>query len=41
MVSTSEISGYVTIQWAGHSGRAVWAVGLGWLVAGIVGSSPA
>jgi hypothetical protein len=26
---------------AGHSGRAVWGVGLGRLVAGIVGSSPA
>jgi hypothetical protein len=26
---------------AGHSGRAVWGVGLGRLVAGIVGSNPA
>jgi hypothetical protein len=26
---------------AGHSGRAVWGVGLGWLVAGIVGSNHA
>jgi hypothetical protein len=26
---------------AGHSGRAVWDVGLGRLVAGIVGSNPA
>jgi hypothetical protein len=26
---------------AGHSGRAVWCVGLGRLVAGIVGSNPA
>jgi hypothetical protein len=26
---------------AGHSGCAVWGVGLGWLVAGIVGSNPA
>jgi hypothetical protein len=26
---------------AGHSGRAIWGVGLGWLVAGIVGSNPA
>jgi hypothetical protein len=26
---------------AGHSGRAVWGVDLGWLVAGIVGSNPA
>jgi hypothetical protein len=25
---------------AGHSGRAVWGVGLGRLVAGIVGSNP-
>jgi hypothetical protein len=25
----------------GHSGRAVWGVGLGRLVAGIVGSNPA
>jgi hypothetical protein len=30
---------YVTI--AGHSSRAVWGVGLGRLVAGIVGSNPA
>jgi hypothetical protein len=31
-----------TVIWndAGHSGRAVWGVGLGWLVAGIVGSNP-
>jgi hypothetical protein len=29
------------IQTAGHSGRAVWRVGLGRLVAGIVGSNPA
>jgi hypothetical protein len=26
---------------AGHSGRAVWGVGLGRLVAGIMGSNPA
>jgi hypothetical protein len=26
---------------AGHSGRAVWGVGLGRLIAGIVGSNPA
>jgi hypothetical protein len=33
---------YRTIDYpAGHSGRAVWGVGLGQLVAGIVGSNPA
>jgi hypothetical protein len=33
---------YILIQpRAGHSGRAVWGVGLGRLVAGIVGSNPA
>jgi hypothetical protein len=31
----------VIIYGAGHSGRAVWGVGLGRLVAGIVGSNPA
>jgi hypothetical protein len=31
----------VSALYAGHSGRAVWSVGLGWLVAGIVGSNPA
>jgi hypothetical protein len=31
----------VILVWAGHSGRAVWGVGLGRLVAGIVGSNPA
>jgi hypothetical protein len=34
----------VTVQYfkeAGHSGRAVWGVGLGRLVAGTVGSNPA
>jgi hypothetical protein len=29
------------IFFAGHSGRAVWGVGLGRLVAGVVGSNPA
>jgi hypothetical protein len=31
----------VSVEVAGHSGRAVWGVGLGRLVAGIVGSNPA
>jgi hypothetical protein len=29
------------VSLVGHSGRAVWGVGLGRLVAGIVGSNPA
>jgi hypothetical protein len=32
---------YGNNRMAGHSGRAVWGVGLGRLVAGIVGSNPA
>jgi hypothetical protein len=43
LVVTVESKVYVVAySWsAGHSGRAVWGVGLGRLVAGIVGSNPA
>jgi hypothetical protein len=36
------LSDLIKVQhfWAGHSGRAVWGVGLGRLVTGIVGSNP-
>jgi hypothetical protein len=34
-------SEYILKFIAGHSGRAVWGVGLGRLIAGIVGSNPA
>jgi hypothetical protein len=35
----TEILGSQVIRAAGHSGRAVWGVGLGQLVAGIMGLS--
>jgi hypothetical protein len=40
MYNPSFLQGIIK-ETAGHSGRAVWGVGLGRLVAGIVGSNPA